>query len=133
MIPKRLDNNPSVRLKVANNMRKLVSRGYITEGFIIALTSFFSVPMGTDDIRMVFDATVSRLKNSLWAPNFMLPSMGSLLMMVGLETHMVDLDVGGVFITLDFHWCWPSISEWIWYTIWGIRSNIKEHLFECAG
>ena len=42
---------------------------------------------------MVFDATVSGLKYSLWAPNFMLQSMGSLFMMVGPEAHMVNLDV----------------------------------------
>ena len=44
---------------------------------------------------MVFEATVSGFNGSLWYPKFMLPSMGSLLMMVGPKTHMVDLDVGG--------------------------------------
>ena len=64
---------------------------------ILALTSFFSVPKGTYDIRMVFDATLSGLNNYLWDPNFMLPSMGSLLMIVGPETYMVDLDFGEMF------------------------------------
>ena len=46
---------------------------------------------------MVFDATVSGLNNTLWDPNFILPSMGIFLMMVGLETHMDNLYAGGIF------------------------------------
>ena len=75
-------------------MRKLVSKGCILEGVIIALTSLFSVPKVIEDKCMVFDATVSELNNYLWDPNFMLPSMGSFLIMVGPKTPMVDLDVG---------------------------------------
>ena len=78
-------------------MNKLVARGYITEEVILALTSFFSVPKGTDYIHMVFGATVIVLNNSLWSAKFMLPSMVSLFMMVGMETHMVNLDVVGMF------------------------------------
>ena len=72
MKPQRGENNPSVSLKVANKMRKLVARVYITEGVILVLTSFFSIPKGTDDIRIVFDATVSVLNDSIWDPNFVL-------------------------------------------------------------
>ena len=76
--------------------------------------SFFSVTKGTDDIRMVFDVTMSGFNDYLWAPNFMLPSIGSFIMMVGMETHMVDIDVGGGVIIFDFHRYWPSIAECIW-------------------
>ena len=64
---------------------------------ILGLIYFFSVPKGKDDIHMVFDETVSGLEDSLWDPNFMLPSMGSLRMMVVPETHMVEIDVGEMF------------------------------------
>ena len=94
MRPQRRDNGPFVSLKVDKNMNKLVSRGYITKVVIIVLTSFFSLPLGIDDSRMMFDATVSVLNGSLWDPNFMLPSMGSFIMIVGPETHVVDLDIG---------------------------------------
>ena len=53
-------------------MMKLVARGYITEGEILAMTPLFYVPKVTEDILMVFDATVSGLNNSLWDPNSML-------------------------------------------------------------
>ena len=75
-------------------MSKLVARGYITEGVILALTYLFSVPKVTDDIRMVFDATMSGINDSLWDSKFILPSMGIFLKMVSSETHMFDLDVG---------------------------------------
>ena len=97
MGPQRRDNDPSVRLKKANKIGKLVARSYITEGVILALQSFFYVTMGTDDTRMVFDATVIGLNDSMWDTNFMLPSIGSFLMMVGPETHMVDIYVGEMF------------------------------------
>ena len=97
MRTQRRDNDPSVSLKVANNRSKLVSRGYIMEGLILVLTSFFSAPKGTYDIRLVFYTTVSRPNNFLWDTNFMFLPMGSLLMMVGLYTYMVDLDVEEMF------------------------------------
>ena len=75
-------------------MSKLVARGYIMEGVILGLTSLLSVPKQTSDIRMVFDATVSKIKNSLWDTKSIFPPMGSLIMMVGPYTHMVNLDVG---------------------------------------
>ena len=97
MICKRQEKHPSVNLKVANNIRKLVSRGYITEGVILTLISFFFVPKRTDNIRIVFYATVSQLNDYLWDKKSMLPSMGSVFIMVGLKAHMVDLDVGEFF------------------------------------
>ena len=75
-------------------MSTLVARGYIPEGVILALTSFFYLPKETDDIHIVFDVNVSRLNVSSWYPNVMLPSMGSLLMMVGSVMHIVNIDVG---------------------------------------
>ena len=97
MGPQRREKNPSISLKVTRNMSKLVARGYIMEEVILSLTSFFYVSKVTYDICMVFDATVSGINDYLWDPNFMFPSMVSLLMMVGLEMHIVDLDAGEMF------------------------------------
>ena len=46
---------------------------------------------------MVFDATVSGLNDYLRDTKFMLPSMGSLIIMVGPDKHMVNIDVGEMF------------------------------------
>ena len=72
-------------------------RGYITEGVILTLTSFFSMSKLTEEINMVLDTTVRRLNSYLWDKKIMLPSMGSLLIMVGPDTYMVNLDVGYMF------------------------------------
>ena len=58
MITHRQDKDPYVRIKASNKTSKLVSRGYSTEGVILALMYFFYVPKGTEDIFMVFNATV---------------------------------------------------------------------------
>ena len=52
---------------------------------------------------MVFDAIVSGLNNSMWDPKFMLTSMGSFLMMVGLKMHIVDLYVEEMFYNFRFY------------------------------
>ena len=42
---------------------------------------------------MVLDAMLSGLNEAVLNPSFILPVVRSLLMMVGTDTHMVDLDV----------------------------------------
>ena len=69
----RREKDPSVSLKVANKMRILVARAYITEGVILKLTPFFYVPKGTYDIHMLFDEMVSGLNDSIWDKKFMFP------------------------------------------------------------
>ena len=84
-------------------MIKLVVRGYMTELLILTLTYLFSVPKVTEDISMVFNATVRVLNDSLRYTFFMEPSMGSLLMMVVPKTHMVNLYAGEMFYNFRFY------------------------------
>ena len=79
---------------------------------------------------MVFDPTLSGLKNSLWDTKFMILSMSSLLMMVGPNTYMFNIDVGGNFYKFLFYRFRQSIAEWIWDIIWYMRSTRKKHLSE---
>ena len=90
----RQEKDPSVSLKLANMMRTLVDRGYIPELVLLALTSLFSVPKGTEDMCMVLDATLIGNNYYLWDPNFEFPSIISVLMMLGTKMHMFYLDVG---------------------------------------
>ena len=50
---------------------------------------------------MVFDDIVRSLNEALWGPNLMLMLLGSLLIVVDLDTHMVVLDVGRFSTTSD--------------------------------
>ena len=46
----------SIKIKVANNMSKLFAKGYVMEGVILILTSFFYVPKVTEGIVKQFPA-----------------------------------------------------------------------------
>jgi hypothetical protein len=59
------------------------AKRYITAAFVMSLTSFFSVPKGEDDIRMVYNGTESGSNDSIWVPRFILPT---------LETHLRAVD-----------------------------------------
>ena len=53
---------------IQRKLKKVRDRGYVAEGPIDSLTSFFAVPKGTDDIRMVYDGTKSGLNDAIWVP-----------------------------------------------------------------
>jgi len=54
----------------------------VSKGLVKSLTSFFSVPKGEDDICMFYDVSASGLDDALWAPNFGLPDVDSVLTQV---------------------------------------------------
>ena len=97
MRPQRQEKYLMVRYKVESNMSNLVLRGYLAGLFILDLAYFFAVPKLTEDIRMVFDTEVRGLNEALWYPNFIILVVESIIVMVGPNTHMVDLDVGEMF------------------------------------
>ena len=66
-------------------------------------TSFFSVPKGEDDIRMVYDASKSGLNDSIWVPRFPLPTINTHLRAVEPGTWMGDLDIGEMFLNFPLH------------------------------
>ena len=81
---------------------------YIAPGTVTSLTSFFSVPKGKDDVRMVYDATASGLNESIWVPHFPLPTIESHLRCVDENSHMADNDIGEMFLNFMLH---PSLRE----------------------
>ena len=54
-------------VKVVTNLWKILIGGYLTVEVILDLTYFFAVPKVIEEIRMVFDATVIRLNQSMWS------------------------------------------------------------------
>lgn len=76
--PQPREFDPSVRKAVQAKLLTVRGKGYITKGKVCSLTSYFCVPKGDQDIRMVYDATKSRLNSCLWAPNFGLPTVNTL-------------------------------------------------------
>jgi hypothetical protein len=70
---------------------------------IHSLISFFAVPKGEDDVRMVYDGTKSGLNDCIWVPRFPLPTVGTHLRAVESGTFMGDMDVGEMFLNFVLH------------------------------
>ena len=107
---------------------KVRQRGYIgpTNG-IKSLTSFFSVPKGENDIRMVYDGTKSGLNASLFAPWFGLGNVTSMLRTVESKTWSADNDFGEMFLNF---WLHPDLRT---YTGIDITDLFPEELKEKFG
>jgi hypothetical protein len=65
---------------------------------VSALTSFFAVMKGDDDIRMVFNGTLSGLNSALWTPWFCLQNTTTHMRIVETGTFMADVDIGKMFL-----------------------------------
>jgi len=103
--PQRNEQDIEVRAKIKQKLENVMAKGYITQGSVSSLTSFFTVPKVKEDIRLVYDASRSGLNKVLWAPSFPLPSVDTLTDMVEPTTWMADLDMGEQFLNfpLDVH------------------------------
>jgi len=68
--------NQEVKGMVLKKLTKVRERCYMAPGFVLSLTvAFFAVPKGEDDIRMVYDSTVSGLNEAMWVPRFGMSSL----------------------------------------------------------
>ena len=89
-----------MKLKLA----KVRDRRYVKPSDEIhSLTSFFAVPKGEDDVRMVYDGTKSGLNECIWVPRFPLPTVATHLRAVESGTFMGDMDVGDMFLNFVLH------------------------------
>jgi len=109
-------------------MRKKVQlvreRGYVKAGYTSSLTSYFAVPKAQGDIRMVYDATKSGLNASIWAPNFLLPTIDSMTRLMDHHSWMGDLDLADMFLNfpldpkirplcgIDLRPLFPDATSW---------------------
>ena len=109
MRPQPFEKDDLIVELVVKKLEKVRRLGYIDKGFIRSLTSYFSVPKGEADIRMVYDASRSGLNEALWAPNFGLPSVDVLLRGVDEGFWMGDLDIGDMFLNFMLD---PKIQEY---------------------
>ena len=85
------------KVLVAGKIDGMVRRDYLETGYVANTVHFFAVPKGDSDIRVVFDGTSSGLNETLWAPNFFLPSAKSASMCLSFSTWMSDMDFGEMF------------------------------------
>ena len=86
------------RVKLESKIMKVRDRRYITKGYVKSLTGFFAVPKAKTDIRVVYDATKCGLNSALWAPNFWLPTIDTVLRNARSTTWFADIDLGEMFL-----------------------------------
>lgn len=103
MRPQPFEKDTSIRSKVTEKLQTVRRKQYISKGTVKSLTSFFSVPKGEHDVRMVYDASKLQLNRSLWAPNFGLPTVDSLVRGLNETSWMGDLDIGEMFLNFCLH------------------------------
>ncbi len=98
------DRDPKSKALTEEKLQKVIDRGYLeNKDLILSLTSFFSVPKGETDIRMVYDGTKCGLNGSVWVPTFYMPTLASHLRAVVEGTHMCDVDIGEMFLNFMLH------------------------------
>jgi hypothetical protein len=88
IVPQRLPRDPASVPQVIEKLCVARDKGHIDIGLVRSLISFFDVPKGLMDVRMVYDRTKSGLNDVLWAPWFPLPTVESLLRSVEPGTYL---------------------------------------------
>ena len=85
-------SNPGQKAQLERKIHKVRGRAYIKPGFVKSLTDFFAVLKAKVDIRVVYDTTQCGLNDALWAPNFFLPTVDSILRNASSATWFGDID-----------------------------------------
>jgi hypothetical protein len=97
--PQRDAKDPETKAKVIGKLTKVRLRRYIGPGFVVALTAFFHVPKGEDDLHLLYDGScVSSLNDAMWMPRFVLPTLNTHLRSVEAVTFLADINVGEIFL-----------------------------------
>ena len=95
--------SPEHQVLISKKLSDVRYKNYIGPGKVKSMMSYFNVPKGDSDIRMVYDGTKSGLNSVMWAPWFPLPTASTLLRMVESGTWMADNDAGECFINWLLH------------------------------
>ena len=82
---------------IAKKLQRVIHRGYIKPLHVVSLT-FFAVPKGIDDIRLVYNGTSCGLNDAIWVTSFWFPTPDSALRNIGPNTFLVDANLGDMFL-----------------------------------
>lgn len=107
--PQPAERNEKIKGQVKGKLEKFTQCEYVMHGAVTSLISYFSVPKGDSDIRLVLDGTKSGLNSALWAPSFHLPTVDSLLPALQPGSWQGDIDIGEMFYNYGLH---PSLQAY---------------------
>ena len=105
---------------MTEKIEKVQSRVYVLSSEVNSLTSFFVVPKGEDDISIEYDATAHGLNATLWAPNFALPTINSVLRNSDSKTWFSHIDLGEMFLNYFLD---EDLREYAWVDVREIRGS----------
>jgi hypothetical protein len=97
--------NPEDLKQMIKKLDKVLARGYISPGLVVSLTSYFAVPKGDQDIRLVYDGTSSGLNDALWAPSFWMPTSESAVRVISFYSFLFDSNIGECFLNFPHDKC----------------------------
>ena len=98
-VPQQSETDATKRALITKKLQKVLNSGYMRLGKVLSLTGYFAVDKAKGaDIRMVYDGTKSGLNDSIWAPNFYVPSIDSLVGLIDSNSWMSDIDLGEFFL-----------------------------------
>jgi hypothetical protein len=67
-IPQGDEKDPATKTQLIAKLQKARDWRYIAGGRVDSLTAFFAVKKGDDDVRPVYDGSISGLNDSIWMP-----------------------------------------------------------------
>ena len=94
----KMPRDEAVSDRIKGKINKVRDRGYISAGPVLSLTSYFHVPKGESDIRIVYDLTACGLNEVLWAPSFWMPTILNVLDCSCHSSWFGDVDAGEMFL-----------------------------------
>ena len=98
--------NKQIYPKLLEKIINFILRDYFVfpnPGSVKILIDYFTVPKGSDDVRMVFNGSSCGLNDSLWSPNFWLPTAKTILRASSFNSRYVDMDLGEMFHNFLIH------------------------------
>jgi len=98
--------NQPIYDKILSKLKKAIERGYLhltPSSKVFNVIDYFGVEKGETDIRVVFNGTSCGLNNSVWAPNFWLPTAKTMVRALGYNFKAVDIDLGEMFLNFPLH------------------------------
>jgi hypothetical protein len=101
--PQPAARNASEKEFIHKKIYKVQKRRYVVPGEVTSLTSFFAVPKGVNNIRVVFDGTKLGLNECIWVPRFPLHTVETRLRAVGRDTYMGNFDISECFLNCVLH------------------------------
>jgi hypothetical protein len=127
--PQRPPKRDDLRMMI-KKLDKVLEQGYISSGWVASLTSYFAVPKGEDDIRIVYDGTESGLNDALWSPSFWLPNSASAVRLISFYSYLFDADIGECFLNFPND---PKIRPYCGVDLTPFKGQLKSRVSYTEG